>query len=111
MAKATCTFTKTLGTFPAGKTGGFNAYSKWVTSGAVRPYGPAPPAPPPACTPDHRAKCSNACAAAAGTPFAMGGIHPRSKKPVGDRLGTAAFNTVYAYVCKTREARARSAKA
>jgi len=41
----------------------------------------------------------------------MGGIHPRSKKPVGDRLGTAAFNTVYAYVCKTREARARSAKA
>jgi hypothetical protein len=25
----------------------------------------------------------------------MGGIHPRSKKPVGDRLGTAAFNTVY----------------
>ena len=25
----------------------------------------------------------------------MGGIHPRSKKPVGDRLGTAAYNTVY----------------
>lgn len=25
----------------------------------------------------------------------MGGIHPRSKKPVGERLGTAAFNTVY----------------
>jgi hypothetical protein len=25
----------------------------------------------------------------------MGGIHPRWKKPVGDRLGTAAFNTVY----------------
>jgi hypothetical protein len=25
----------------------------------------------------------------------MGGIHPRSKKPVGDRLGTATLNTVY----------------
>ena len=25
----------------------------------------------------------------------MGGIHPRSKKPLGDRLGTAAYNTVY----------------
>jgi hypothetical protein len=25
----------------------------------------------------------------------MGGIHPRSKKPVGDRLAKAAFNTVY----------------
>lgn len=25
----------------------------------------------------------------------MGGIHPRSKKPVGDRLGAAAYNTVY----------------
>lgn len=25
----------------------------------------------------------------------MGGIHPRSKKQVGDRLGLAAFNTVY----------------
>lgn len=31
----------------------------------------------------------------AGTPIAMGGIHPRSKKPVGDRLAKAAFNTVY----------------
>ena len=28
-----------------------------------------------------------------GTPSA-GQIHPRSKKPVGDRLGAAAFNTV-----------------
>jgi hypothetical protein len=25
----------------------------------------------------------------------MGGIHPRSKKPVGDRLGQAAYNLVY----------------
>ena len=43
-----------------------------------------------------RAKlCTNACAAAASTPETMGGIHPRSKKPVGDRLGSAAYNTVY----------------
>lgn len=39
-------------------------------------------------------KCKNACAAAAGT-TSQGAIHPRSKKQVGDRLGTAAFNTVY----------------
>ena len=39
--------------------------------------------------------CANACAAAADTPVAMGGIHPRDKKPLGDRMGTAAFNTVY----------------
>ena len=39
--------------------------------------------------------CQNACAADAGTVSVMGGIHPRSKKPVGDRLGRAAFNTVY----------------
>jgi len=39
--------------------------------------------------------CTNACNAAASTPQYMGGIHPRSKKQVGDRLGTAAFNTVY----------------
>ena len=25
----------------------------------------------------------------------MGGIHPRDKKPVGDRLGQAAYNLVY----------------
>ena len=43
-----------------------------------------------------RAKlCTNACAASASTPEYMGGIHPRSKKPLGDRLGTAAYNTVY----------------
>lgn len=40
--------------------------------------------------------CQNgACAAANGTPTFMGGIHPRSKKWVGDRLGIAAFNLVY----------------
>ena len=39
--------------------------------------------------------CAPACKAAASTPEYMGGIHPRSKKPVGDRLGTAAYNTVY----------------
>jgi sialate O-acetylesterase len=39
--------------------------------------------------------CDLACAAAADTPVKMGGIHPRDKKPVGDRLGAAAFNTAY----------------
>ena len=41
------------------------------------------------------ALCANACAADRGTPCLMGGIHPRSKKPVGDRLGRAMLNTVY----------------
>ena len=49
----------------------------------------APPAPP-ACDAATASKCARACAAAADTPVAMGGIHPRSKKPVGDRLGVAA---------------------
>ncbi len=39
-------------------------------------------------------KCEPACAAAAGTP-SLGGIHPRSKAHVGNRLGRAAFNSVY----------------
>ena len=39
--------------------------------------------------------CATACAADSGTPCLMGGIHPRSKKPVGDRLGRAMVNTVY----------------
>eukprot|EP00039_Didymoeca_costata_P023336 m.6756 g.6756 ORF g.6756 m.6756 type:complete len:756 (+) comp3578_c0_seq2:14-2281(+) len=47
------------------------------------------------CNSTTAAYCANACAASASTPEYMGGIHPRSKKPVGDRLGTAAFNTVY----------------
>ena len=46
------------------------------------------------CTPEWRTKCEPACVATDSTP-SHGGIHPRSKKPVGDRLGTAAFNTVY----------------
>ena len=41
------------------------------------------------------ALCAPACAADSGTPCLMGGIHPRSKKPVGDRLGRAMYNTVY----------------
>ena len=41
------------------------------------------------------ALCATACAADWGTPCLMGGIHPRSKKPVGDRLGAARVNTVY----------------
>eukprot|EP00729_Bicosta_minor_P013526 gene13526-11065_t len=47
------------------------------------------------CNSSFAALCTNACAAAANTPQYMGGIHPRSKKQVGDRLGTAAYNTVY----------------
>jgi hypothetical protein len=38
--------------------------------------------------------CDPACAAAAGTPT-EGGIHPRSKLPLGERLAAAAFNSVY----------------
>lgn len=38
--------------------------------------------------------CAKACEAEL-TPVAMGGIHPRDKKPLGDRLGTAAWNSVY----------------
>lgn len=38
--------------------------------------------------------CDPACAAVAGTK-SQGGIHPRSKMPVGERLAAAAFNTVY----------------
>lgn len=50
---------------------------------------------PKTCNATRAKLCAPACAAAAGTPEYMGGIHPRSKKPVGDRLGTAAYNTVY----------------
>ena len=38
--------------------------------------------------------CDPACAANAGTP-SEGGIHPRSKLPVGERLAAAAFPIVY----------------
>jgi sialate O-acetylesterase len=50
---------------------------------------------PKSCNATLLQKCANACAAAANTPVAMSGLHPRSKKYVGDRLGIAAFNTVY----------------
>lgn len=40
-------------------------------------------------------QCAPACEAAAGTATVMGGIHPRSKKPVGERLARGAFNTAY----------------
>lgn len=43
------------------------------------------------------ALCAPACAAQAGTAFAMSGIHPRSKLQVGERLGRAAYNSVPAY--------------
>jgi Carbohydrate esterase, sialic acid-specific acetylesterase len=36
-----------------------------------------------------------ACPASLNTPNFMGGIHPRSKKAVGDRLGVAAYNLIY----------------
>lgn len=38
--------------------------------------------------------CAPACTSTE-TRSVMGGIHPRWKRPVGDRLGTAAYNTVY----------------
>jgi sialate O-acetylesterase len=41
------------------------------------------------------AACAPACDAQSGTAQVMGGIHPRSKKPVGERLARGAFNTVY----------------
>lgn len=78
--------------------GGKVVGNKGGMSGGVQQHKPAPPPSPPAppkCTAEYAAKCTNACAAAADTPFAMGGIHPRSKKPVGDRLGQAAYNLVY----------------
>eukprot|EP00038_Savillea_parva_P008384 m.176574 g.176574 ORF g.176574 m.176574 type:complete len:812 (-) comp14199_c0_seq1:171-2606(-) len=84
---ATCTLYSTIGTTAA--------YSKWATFGGIRPFGPPPPPPPAVCTPALASKCAAACGAAADTPVAMGGIHPRSKKPVGDRLGQAAYNLVY----------------
>ena len=46
------------------------------------------------CTPEWQAKCAPACAGTSNTPT-KGGIHPRNKKPVGDRLGTAAYGVVY----------------
>eukprot|EP00041_Stephanoeca_diplocostata_P018767 m.396690 g.396690 ORF g.396690 m.396690 type:complete len:756 (+) comp21114_c0_seq4:60-2327(+) len=65
-----------------------------VVSGSIYPPGSPPPPSPPKCTPEYAEKCKLACSAAADT-VTKGGIHPRDKKPVGDRLGTAAFNLVY----------------
>jgi hypothetical protein len=39
--------------------------------------------------------CDAYCAVLHSTPVYMGGIHPRLKRPVGERLGKAAFNQVY----------------
>ena len=75
--------------------GNLSKYEKWPILGGIRPFGPVPPPPPRKCSPANQTRCATACAAAYNTPVAMGGIHPRSKKLVGDRLGTAAFNTVY----------------
>lgn len=90
VSPAMCWLKNALGGKNVGNVGGF--------SGGVQKPGPIPPPSPPApptCSAAQFAKCAPACAAAAGTPFAMGGIHPRSKKPVGDRLGQAAYNLVY----------------
>ena len=40
-------------------------------------------------------ECKDACAAYVGTKSYMGGIHPRVKKPVGERLAIAAMGVVY----------------
>ena len=39
--------------------------------------------------------CQTYCDVLHGTPVYMGGIHPRIKRPVGERLATAAYNLVY----------------
>eukprot|EP00039_Didymoeca_costata_P020049 m.339850 g.339850 ORF g.339850 m.339850 type:complete len:823 (+) comp19004_c0_seq1:14-2482(+) len=46
-------------------------------------------------TKGHPEICDLACATDVNTDIYMGGIHPRSKKWVGDRLGKAAFNFLY----------------
>ena len=48
------------------------------------------------CTPEWQTKCAYACKIQASSP-SHGGIHPRSKKHVGDRLGSAAFNSAFVY--------------
>eukprot|EP00040_Diaphanoeca_grandis_P010747 m.55043 g.55043 ORF g.55043 m.55043 type:complete len:828 (+) comp22015_c0_seq1:144-2627(+) len=81
-----CEFYTTLGTIA--KTGGTSTY------GGIRPFGPDQPPPPPTCNATTAQRCATACAAAFNTP-SFGSIHPRDKKPVGDRLGQAAYNLVY----------------
>lgn len=39
--------------------------------------------------------CDTYCSVLRGTKFYMGGIHPRLKKPIGDRLAAAANGVVY----------------
>ena len=39
--------------------------------------------------------CDEYCRILHTTPVYMGGIHPRLKRPVGERLATAAYNLVY----------------
>jgi len=46
------------------------------------------------CTSARSTLCRAACAAAMDTP-SHGGIHPRSKKHVGDRLGAAGYSVAY----------------
>ena len=46
------------------------------------------------CPPEWAAKCRNMCACFSTKSY-MGSIHPRSKKPVGDRLAKAAYNLLY----------------
>ena len=46
------------------------------------------------CPPEKEKLCESACVSSQ-TKAVMGGIHPRWKKPVGDRLAIAAFNTIY----------------
>lgn len=45
-------------------------------------------------TKGHPEICENACNAALDTPYRMGGIHPRSKIQVGNRLAIAYYNTL-----------------
>eukprot|EP00041_Stephanoeca_diplocostata_P008440 m.125345 g.125345 ORF g.125345 m.125345 type:complete len:736 (-) comp17323_c0_seq1:544-2751(-) len=47
------------------------------------------------CLPMWATRCTNMCRACNDTQEYMGGLHPRSKRPVGQRLARAAFNTVY----------------
>lgn len=47
------------------------------------------------CTGSWPSHCKNMCDSLEGTRQYMGGLHPRSKRPVGRRLADACFNTVY----------------
>ena len=47
------------------------------------------------CPAEWAERCTNMCAALAGTRAYMGGLHPRSKRQVGRRLAVAALNSAY----------------